>query len=382
MSLSLMMPETALEELNQCVPLREKMESIHRLLKDHLSMVDRIAVDIYDAEADRLKTKVESTLGERLSGHAGYQTGLTEVLALRKILHSVATATGLIDADEYEERPKQGQSRKGHVGYGSTCGMPVYCRGAFLGFVWFNSRKPRAFDPFAMHTLDIFGHLISLVIVDELAKERLLSGLVKAIRAVSVQRDEKTGTHTDRVAQYVRIIANELAPRHGLDEEFIEQMFMFAPLHDVGKIAIPDSILLKPGKLDADEMEIMKTHTVRGQELVDEFITDFGLDGMEAISTLRNITMYHHEAINGSGYPCGLKSVEIPLEARIVAVADVFDALTSKRPYKAAWSNVDAFEMLEQMAGTKLDPECIAALNNHEDQVLEVQKRYAEDPYG
>jgi HD-GYP domain-containing protein (c-di-GMP phosphodiesterase class II) len=382
MPLDLMAQEMTLEDLNHCVPLIVKLESIHRVLKSHLPIVDRIAADIYDAESDLLKTIVESKGQEGLPGHAGYETRLEDVPALREILHSAAPQTVVADTERYWQSPNQRRFRNGRAGYHSTCAMPMYCNGVFIGFVWFNSRKQGAFDAHAMRTLDVFGHMISLVVVDELSKVRLLSGVVKAIRAFSVQRDHETGTHIDRVAQYVRIIANELAPRHGFDEAFIERLFMFAPLHDVGKIAIPDSILLKPGKLDAHETEVMRTHTLRGQELVDELIADFGLDGMDGITMLRNIAMYHHEAMNGSGYPFGLKAAEIPIEARIIAVADVFDALTSKRPYKEAWNNEEAYAMLGQMAGTKLDPECIDALSKHRNQVLEVQKRYTENCYG
>ena len=382
MSLDLMAHEMTLEELNHCAPLLVKVESIHRVLKSHLPIVDRIAADVYDPQSDLLKTFVESTGENNFRDHVDYETHLRDEPALREILQSAAPQAVVADRARFWQSPNQRQFREGRSGYHSTCAMPTYYNGIFIGFVWFNSRKRRAFDALAMRTLDVFGHLISLIIVDELAKVRLLSGVVKAMRAFSMQRDHETGTHIDRVAQYAKIIANELAPRHGFDDVFIEKLFAFAPLHDVGKLAIPDSILLKPGKLDDEEFEVMKTHTLRGQELVDELIADFGIGELEGVAMLRNITMYHHEAVNGSGYPFGLTASEIPIEARIIAVADVFDALTSKRPYKAAWKNEEAYEMLGQMAGTKLDPECIEALNKHRDQVLEIQREYPEDCYG
>jgi HD-GYP domain-containing protein (c-di-GMP phosphodiesterase class II) len=332
-----------------------------------------------------LKTVVESTRDESLPRHTGYATRLTDVPSLCNIAHAGSAQAVMAvpaDAERYWQSPNQRIFRNGAAGYHSTCAMPMYYRGAFVGFIWFNSAKRRAFDESAMRTLELFGHLISLVIMDELSKSRILFGVVRAIRAFSVQRDHETGTHIDRVAHYARIIATDLAPQHGFDDSFVDRVFLFAPLHDVGKIAIPDSILLKPGKLDASEMELMKSHTMRGQQLVDELIAEFGLEAMEGIDTLRNITTYHHEAVNGSGYPCGLKGPEIPIEARIIAVADVFDALTSKRPYKEAWSNEKAFATLREMAGTKLEPECIDALERHRDQIVEIQKKYAEDKIG
>jgi HD-GYP domain-containing protein (c-di-GMP phosphodiesterase class II) len=115
---------------------------------------------------------------------------------------------------------------------------------------------------------------------------------------------------------------------------------------------------------------------------VDTLAADFGLADLEDVEALRNIAAFHHEAFNGSGYPLGLAGGEIPLEARIIAVADVFDALTSVRPYKRAWSNEEAFSMLRQLAGVKLDRDCVAALVNQGREVEEIQRRFREDVYG
>ncbi len=178
------------------------------------------------------------------------------------------------------------------------------------------------------------------------------------------------------------MIALELAGKHNLDDDYIEHLFMFSPLHDIGKIGIPDQILLKPGELDAEEREVMNTHTTIGRRMIDDLIENFCLNGLQDIDILRNIAQYHHEAVNGSGHPLGLKGDEIPLEARIVAVADVFDALTSRRPYKAAWSNQKAIEMLQQMAGEQLDRECVQALVSRLDKIEEIQSQFKEDPFG
>src|SRR5205823_3663498 len=119
---------------------------------------------------------------------------------------------------------------------------------------------------------------------------------------------------------------------------------------------------------------IMKTHTQLGREIVDSLVANFGLGDLPDIESLRNIATYHHEALNGSGYPLGLVEKEIPLEARIIAVADVFDALTSQRPYKRAWSNDEAFVVLQQLAGLKLDRDCVAAMLSRRGEVEEIQQ--------
>ena len=157
---------------------------------------------------------------------------------------------------------------------------------------------------------------------------------------------------------------------------------MFSPLHDIGKIGIPDSILHKPGELDNDERYVMNTHATKGREMIDDFLENFGFENVDYMDVLRNIAEFHHEAINGSGYPSGLKGDDIPLEARIVAVADVFDALTSKRSYKEAWDNDTAIQFIKELVGEKLDEDCVNALIENMDKVLEIQQQFGENIYG
>ncbi len=126
----------------------------------------------------------------------------------------------------------------------------------------------------------------------------------------------------------------------------------------------------------------MKTHTGRGRDIVDTMLQDFGLDSFKHIDILRNITEYHHESFNGNGYPHGIKGKKIPIEARIISVADIFDALTSQRSYKQAWSNKKAFSRLQDMAGSQLDKNCVEALIKNSPQVEEIQKRFKDETPG
>ena len=193
-------------------------------------------------------------------------------------------------------------------------------------------------------------------------------------------KDPETGSHLERMSRFSRIMVKDLAKsgKYNFDDKYIEDIFIYSPLHDVGKISIPDKILLKPAKLDEKEFETMKTHAFRGKQVIDSIIRNFEFESFGNIDILRNIAQYHHEALDGSGYPEGFKGDNIPIEARIVAVADIFDALTTKRPYKEAWSNDDAYAMLQKLAKDKLDKDCVQALMNNKDTIEEIQNLFKE----
>jgi len=175
-------------------------------------------------------------------------------------------------------------------------------------------------------------------------------------------RDEETGNHVIRMAKYSRVIAEQL----GFSKEDADVVEMAAPMHDIGKIGIRDEILLKPGKLTAEEFEIMKQHTVIGHDILKDSPSKFlQMGGIIALN--------HHEKFDGTGYPNGKKGTEIPIEARIVAIADVYDALVSERPYKNAWSTEAAIDYMKSHSGKHFDPECLNAFIEQLDSVLKIQ---------
>ena len=161
-------------------------------------------------------------------------------------------------------------------------------------------------------------------------------------------RDDDTGHHTHRVGE----LAAALAQAHGLPPKQIELVRLAAPLHDVGKIAVPDDVLRKPGRLTPEEFAIMRTHTVRGAEML-------AGGGSTLIKLAADIALCHHERWDGSGYPHGLAGAAIPIEARLVAVADVMDALSHDRPYRAAWPLADVFAEIRRGSGTHFDPSVV-----------------------
>tara|TARA_R110001583_G_scaffold21832_2_gene82583 strand:+ start:202 stop:1266 length:1065 start_codon:yes stop_codon:yes gene_type:complete len=181
-------------------------------------------------------------------------------------------------------------------------------------------------------------------------------------------RDEETGNHVIRMAKYSKEIAKEL----GLDELECDDLEHAAQMHDIGKIGIPDRILLKEGKFDKDEWAIMQTHTTIGYEILSGSQSKYMQMG--AI-----IALNHHERFDGSGYPNKLIGLDIPLIARIVSVADVFDALISVRPYKKAWPTQDAINFLKENSGTQFDPVCVDAFCERLDKITQIQLKYSDD---
>lgn len=365
--------------LNGKLPLPEKIEAVHRQLKQRFDFIDRVAVAVYDNKTDLLKTYVHSSGGDQPLSLYGAR--LADSASLREILH-VGRPRVVNDLDIFGQATAEHARRIAAQKYGASYTMPMYLNGEFFGFLFFNSYRKQVFDEGVLHYLDMVGHLLSLLVIHEQSSTRNLVATVKTAADMAHHRDFETGSHLDRMANYARLIAREVARKYRLNDDLVEHIFLFSPLHDIGKIGIPDSILLKPARLTDEEFELMKTHTLKGTEIIDRMLENFGLNDLPHVDTLRNIALHHHEALNGSGYPSGLVEEEIPVEAKIVAVADVFDALTSSRPYKEAWSNERAFALLREMAGTKFDHDCVEALIAAHEEVEAVQRRFKEDPLG
>jgi len=206
---------------------------------------------------------------------------------------------------------------------------------------------------------------LSLVRVDELRETRLQ--IVQRLGRAAEYKDNETGMHVIRMSHFAKCLA--LAA--GCSPAWAEDLLNAAPMHDVGKIGIPDAVLRKPGPLDAQEWQVMRRHPQIGAEIIGEHPS--GL-----LQMARAIALAHHEKWDGSGYPRGLAGTQIPLEARIVMVADVFDALTTVRPYKQAWTVADAMAHIQAQAGKHFDPQLVALFTPLLPQLLEIKDRWAD----
>ncbi|MFW5498831.1 MULTISPECIES: HD domain-containing phosphohydrolase [unclassified Maridesulfovibrio] len=192
--------------------------------------------------------------------------------------------------------------------------------------------------------------------------------IVRRLGIAAQYKDNETGAHIMRMSIYCQILARKI----GMKESEGNILLNAAPMHDIGKIGIPDLILTKPGKLDKEEWEIMKTHTTIGGTIL-------GNHDYDLMNVAKRVALCHHEKWDGSGYPAGLRGEAIPIEGRIAAVADVFDALTSKRPYKPAWTVEDSYDYILKERGKHFDPQLVDAFKDSLDAILIVKERYSEE---
>jgi HD-GYP domain-containing protein (c-di-GMP phosphodiesterase class II) len=249
------------------------------------------------------------------------------------------------------------------AGVASALALPIISFRGPVGVFDFGSRQPGAFTPaeIGMCTMlvdQMSYSLENIRLVNELSRSR--DAVIRGMALLAEIRDTHIREHLRRMCAYSGYLAGLLAERPGYPEatpQFVDTLARAAALHDVGKVGIPDAILLKPGKLTDAEFAVMKSHTEMGAELLEGLIKDYGRYSM--ITMGAEVARCHHEKWDGSGYPAGLRGREIPLSARIVAIADVYDALTSRRVYKDAWTHEETARAMSQDAGRHFDPELL-----------------------
>lgn len=354
----------------------ERLAIVHAELLQRCPGVERLAVALHDRKTGVLKTFAASPAEQ--SPLCNYEASMEDVRSLRevaasgcaRIVHDLAVFNG--------DSPHSRQIR-GH-GFASSYTLPIYNSRELSGFVFCDSMQKGYFRNGIVNQVELFAQIVAQLVLREQASLVTLNAALRMAVGMVHVRDPETGNHLERMARYSRLIARELVRRGKCDfsDEQIEQLFNFAPLHDIGKLGIPDRILLKQGKLGEEERTVMDTHTLIGRQMIDALAVNFGFQQIAHLGLLKGLVEFHHEVLDGSGYPHGLFGEQIPLEARIVAVSDVFDALTSKRPYKESWPNPHAVAMLQMLAIDKLDADCVAALVENDAEVARIQQQFAD----
>ena len=332
-------------------PLGELLRIVQRRLEALDLGFTRIAFVHHEASTDLLSTDCETGADSGPTGRDGRRA---------RVLHDL----------ERELDPTSDHSRWLLAqGWRASLTLPLFDHNPLLGFLFLDSTRAGAFDPRAMAALEPHLELLLLRISNHFRDLASLDGSLAQLLEIAKLRDQETATHMKRVSRYSRLIALQLETQHRLAAEFSENLHRFAAFHDLGKIGIPDRILLKPEPLSREERLVMQGHVVIGMALVEKLITAMDLEADPGIDLLRQVVAHHHESLDGSGYPAGLRGEEVSLAGRIVAVADIYDALTQARPYKPAFSEPHAVQMLRTMVQAgKLDGDCVDALLRSDDQ--------------
>ena len=221
---------------------------------------------------------------------------------------------------------------------------------------------------------------VRMKIADRIRSLDTMGVTIYALAKLAESRDPETWAHLDRVRSYSRLLARQMRTTghwEEIDEEFIRLIYLTSPLHDIGKVSIPDSILLKPGHLSDSEYQIMKSHSVAGAETIGAALRMH--PGSPYLTIAYDITRSHHERWDGTGYPDGLKGEEIPLAARIMAIADVYDALTSKRVYKAAMPHLVACGIIHDGIGSHFDPRIVEAFEQVHEEFATIHEEFMDE---
>ncbi len=343
-----------------------QLKLIHRRIQRQHPIVSCIGVALQQADNDSLKLySTSSKSGFGPFSKPVVQEGLQDQLAGRKF--RVVNDLTPVKLNQTRELTADSDLQSG-------LSVPFAIDEQLRGFIFFTARKKHGFTPGIIEQMHVYARVITQLVGSEHRCAESLDSAISAILRLNKVSNSESPEHLRRVAHYSRLIAEKCASTYSLSRQWIEHLFLFAPLHDIGKIFMPEELLTKPGPLSQREFAQMKTHTLKGREIIDHMIDSFGYqEDTHHTGMLRNIVTLHHEAIDGSGYPFGLRDREIPLEARIVAAADVLDALTTKRAYKDAWSLDKSLLQLHKLAGNRLDPEFVEILASSREELAEIR---------
>lgn len=358
-------------DVHQYQQTGQQVIALHEALRKEWPQLKRIAIALYDAQTDDLHTFVNATVGGSPLNH--YTRQLQDIPSLQAIAQS-AQPRIVDNLDVFAQSPSEHSQKLLQAGFRSSFTLPMCSQNhKLLGFIFYDADETDFFTDTMQNHLTVYSELIQSLVVADILPLKMVHAAINMTQAVTRFKDEETGEHMARMAHYARLIAATLADEVHITDEMVNHILLYAPLHDIGKVAVPDAILLKAGMLTRDEFAVMQTHVTKGVDIVDMLIQEFDLNPDSHVRILRNIVAYHHEKLDGTGYPYGLKDEDIPIESKIAAVADVFDALTSDRPYHRARSLEEAFAYLEAYSGQYFDARCVKALTSNTSAILSIK---------
>jgi HD-GYP domain-containing protein (c-di-GMP phosphodiesterase class II) len=297
----------------------------------------------------------------------GFKIKKSESKSLMKMMENRKVRI-INDLEGYYQRHKNSESTRLILeeGFKSSLTAPlIKSDGKIVGILFFSSKEKNTYKEEDIYKVSSILDIVSTIFEKNMLIEDLVTNSVLTFVKLVEGKDPETSNHIERMAYYSKIISKYLSHnpkyKNTINYYFIDNIIKFAPLHDIGKVGIPDSILLKPGKLTDKEFEIMKNHPKIGAKILTYFHNNLLKYNIDFFKMAIQLTVGHHEKWDGSGYPSGIRGTKIPLPARITAVADVFDAISSKRVYKEAFSFEKSVEIIKEMKGSHFDPDVVEA---------------------
>ena len=341
--------------LNEKINAQHRFDNVFGFIYDNLIEFipyDRIGIAVVSNDGLSVETLTAKSNRKVLLGRGYDQT--IESSSLKQVISNREVRI-INDLNSYYRKHPLSDSTRLMLeeGMNSSITLPLFIENKVIGVVFFSSTEPYVYNEEHQQFLINIANALSTSLEKSFIFEDLMISTVRGFAKIVESKDNITGNHIDRISHYSVFIAKLLEEDYDdVDDIFIRSIKRLSPLHDIGKVGIPDHILNKPGKLTDEEMVIMRTHSIHGAEVLEELLVSIGTTEFKMAV---DIAKYHHEKVNGQGYPLGLKDDEIPLSARIVALVDVFDALTSERPYKRAFSFKEAIEIIRNDSGTHFD---------------------------
>lgn len=362
-------------EISSTTSFNETLTYIFRTFKPYIPY-SYIGIAVYKAyESDIIVAKygvsdgMHPELYQRLSG---YETTIDSTSLLEVQKNNVPRVINNLKAYGSDQELKEYTRILLEEGVRSSITLPLSINRRPLGFIFFSSHATDVYKPEHAVFLKAVAAGIALAFEKNIFTDELVFSSILALAKLAEARDEDTGNHLERIRSYTQLLLQcmkfEGVYADTLTQEFIFEVERFSPIHDIGKVGIRDEVLLKQGKLTLDEFEHMKTHASYGAEVLKEAEENINRSGRSLFKIGIEIAEGHHERWDGTGYPMGLCGEAIPLSARIVAVADVLDALTSKRPYKKAYTFDDSVRIICENSGTHFDPSLVQCVVNHIDE--------------
>lgn len=367
------------EVLLKVYVVEDAVDALFNLLKERMG-IDRVGLAFVDYNREMIVAEYGVIVDRVIKLGPGFEVPFVRT-SLYDLIESRKPMINNDLEEEFRKRPKSSSLYLlAQEGIKSNIILPLTMGNAVFGFLFLSSREKDFFNLNHLHLAEKIVYEIKGLLNRTYFTKVVFSKITSGFSELVEKKDNETGEHILRMVNYSTLLAYKLIeknhPDYQIQERIVLEIERNAAVHDIGKVGIPDSILKKPGKLTDEEWEIMRTHPIIGGDIFKSIREGLKAFDPELYKVSEDITRYHHEKWNGEGYPHGLKGHEIPLVARIVAVADVFDAISSKRIYKEAFEVEESFQILKNMSGVNLDPYLVEIFIENKSEVLKIYEKY------